>query len=236
MGRRTPRSALRTGAFAGSTRRGWSRSPQWRRTPGARRLPGGIKEMAGLGHILASQAARVGGGMDDPLSTLNRFGDTGPGGEVPNVSPCAWAAGEDPDLMATAAEVGDEVGAKGPGAPGHEHGGHGDEFSDVSLRALLGRLLVAGEVPQAPPDDSLSRRPAITHRRRVSAPVLPGPARWRWPNGAEPFRQRKGSTTVRVGAPSGAPTTGESPLTSGYLLVETRSPLAGPTRRRPDRH
>jgi hypothetical protein len=35
---------------------------------------------------------------------------------------------------------------------------------------------------------------------------------------------------------SGAPTTTETPLTSGYLLVEARSRLPGPTRRRPDRH
>jgi len=34
---------------------------------------------------------------------------------------------------------------------------------------------------------------------------------------------------------SGAPTTTETPLTSGYLLVEARSPLPEPTRRRPER-
>jgi hypothetical protein len=36
-------------------------------------------------------------------------------------------------------------------------------------------------------------------------------------------------------APSWAPTTGGSALTSGYLLVEARSPLPGPTGRRPER-
>jgi len=34
---------------------------------------------------------------------------------------------------------------------------------------------------------------------------------------------------------SGAPDTTESALTSGYLLVEARSPLPGPVRRRPER-
>jgi hypothetical protein len=33
---------------------------------------------------------------------------------------------------------------------------------------------------------------------------------------------------------SGAPTTTETALTSGYLLVETRSPLPEPARRRPE--
>lgn len=33
--------------------------------------------------------------------------------------------------------------------------------------------------------------------------------------------------SAQVRFPSGAPTTGESALTSGYLLVEARSPLTG---------
>ena len=38
------------------------------------------------------------------------------------------------------------------------------------------------------------------------------------------------------GVLSGVPTTTETALTSGYLLVEARSPLPEPTRRRPERY
>lgn len=43
----------------------------------------------------------------------------------------------------------------------------------------------------------------------------------------------RGVNRAQAEVVSGAPTTGERALTSGYLLVETRSPLPGPTRRRP---
>jgi len=43
------------------------------------------------------------------------------------------------------------------------------------------------------------------------------------------------SKKAPTSAPSGAPTTEESALTSGYLLVEALSPLPGPARRRPER-
>jgi hypothetical protein len=46
----------------------------------------------------------------------------------------------------------------------------------------------------------------------------------------------RGINRAQAEVVSGAPTTGESALISGYLLVEARSPLPGPTRRRPERY
>jgi hypothetical protein len=44
-------------------------------------------------------------------------------------------------------------------------------------------------------------------------------------SGAGEKRQVRGHLAGSEGAPSGAPIAGESALTSGYLLVEARSPL-----------
>jgi hypothetical protein len=48
--------------------------------------------------------------------------------------------------------------------------------------------------------------------------------------------QNREANRAQAEVVSGAPTTTESALTSGYLLVEARSPLPGPTRRRPEHH
>jgi hypothetical protein len=48
-------------------------------------------------------------------------------------------------------------------------------------------------------------------------------------------RPDRGVNRAQAEVVSGAPTTTETALTSGYLLVETRSPLPGPIRRRPRR-
>jgi hypothetical protein len=46
----------------------------------------------------------------------------------------------------------------------------------------------------------------------------------------------RGVNRAQAEVVSGAPTTTETALTSGYLLVEARSPLPEPTRRRPERY
>ena len=66
--------------------------------------------------------------------------------------------------------------------------------------------------------------------------MLPFPALTCWfALGAVLLRPRSQANRAQAEVVSGAPTTTETALTSGYLLVEARSPLPEPARRRRER-